>query len=358
MYYQWPAGTETVTRRGVKYATQKGIVPIVEICAVDTPDAAISVSFVNGMWTRNGGVHADAAFKAVASTLLTTINSSVEKKKKKKGAKTFKLTIKDVKSHVSTFVSCWLGDPKFDSQSKRELKSPKLTVSIDEEVLKPIMKWDLMYRLYAELDAKHFKASTKTDGKKRRYLGPIKGEDANQAGSVKSINCTLYITEGKSAMGFATKMLSLYEKGRDTIGLMPLKGKPLNVMNADPTVINENDEIEELKNMLGLRERVNYMIDANFKTLRYGCLVVLADADTDGKHILGLVINLFYVKYPSLLARGYVKYLRTKIVDVIKGSGRNQQRLKFYSDHEYDLWKAATPDYRKWHHSYLSLIHI
>jgi DNA gyrase/topoisomerase IV subunit B len=352
VYYQWPEGTPIEIKKGVKYSTQAGVVPVIEICAVDTPDAAINVSFVNGMWTRNGGVHADAAFKAVSTTLLNTINNANNKKKRKKDTKTFKLTIKDVKNHVSTFVSCWIGNPKFDSQSKRALMSPAPKITIDEEILKPIMKWDLMHRLYAELEAKHFKASTKTDGKKKKYLGPIKGEDANHAGTAKSENCTLYITEGNSAMGFATKMLSLYEKGRDYIGLMPLKGKPLNVMNAEAAVINENDEICELKEMLGLCEMTNYLVEDNFKTLRYGSLVILADADTDGKHILGLIINLFYVKYPSLLARGYVKYLRTKIVDVRKGTGKNQKVLKFYSDHEYDLWREKTPDYKSWHHSY------
>ena len=345
VYYQWAPGVKTVEKRGIKYATDKGVVPMVEICAVDTPDMALNVSFVNGMWTRNGGVHADAAFKAIAAGLLVTVNGGTKGKKK---ARSHKLNLGDVKRHVSMFVSCWLGDPKFDGQTKTALRSPTPKISIDEKILQPIMKWDLVNRLYAELEAKHFRASTKSDGKKSRFLTDIKGEDANDAGTVRSSNCTLYVTEGKSAMGFAVKMLSLFDKGRDFIGLLPLKGKPLNVMNAPPLQIAENTEILEIKRMLGLRERVNYLDDANFQTLRYGHLMILADADTDGKHILGLVLNLFHCKYPSLLARGFVKYLRTKIVDVRKG----QQYRKFYSNNEYEQWKAVTPDWKTWHPEY------
>jgi DNA gyrase/topoisomerase IV subunit B len=345
IYYQWAPGIKTVEKKGIEYAVDPGVVPMVEICAVDTPDNALNVSFVNGMWTRNGGVHADAAFKAVATGLLSTVNGNDKGKKKNRA---HKLNLGDVKRHVSMFVSCWLGDPKFDGQTKTALRSPTPKIIIDEKILQPIAKWDLINRLYAELEAKHFRASVKSDGKKKRFLSDIKGEDANDAGTVRSGNCTLYVTEGKSAMGFAVSMLSLFEKGRDFIGLLPLKGKPLNVMNAPPMQVAENTEILELKKMLGLRERVNYLLDENFETLRYGHLMILADADTDGKHILGLVLNLFHCKYPSLLARGYVKYLRTKIVDVKKG----RQYFKFYSNHEYEEWQANTPDWKTWEHNY------
>lgn len=348
LYYQWPANTKTVEKKnGLLVANEKGVVPVIEICAVDTPDNAINVSFVNGMWTRNGGVHADAAFKAISKGLLDTVNNGNSGKKKKK-PRSIKLNITDVKRHVSMFVSCWLGDPKFDGQTKTALRSPTPRISIDDKILQPIMKWDLINRLYAELEAKQFRLIAKTDGRKKKYLSDLKGEDANDAGTNNSSNCTLYITEGKSAMSFAVKMLSLFEKGRDFIGLLPLKGKPLNVMNAPPLKIAENHEILEIKRMLGLRERVNYMDEENFKTLRYGHLMVLADADNDGKHILGLVLNLFHCKYPSLLARGYVKYLRTKIIDVRKG----KQVVKFYTNHEYEEWKKQTPDWKKWEHQY------
>ena len=353
LFCSWPEGTETVMKKGVQYAVDKSVLPLMEICCVDTPDAEGRVSFVNGLWTRNNGVHTDAAFKAVATSVLETVNGNDKKKdkkgkeKKEKKTKMPKLTLADVKRHVSLFVNCWIENPVFDSQSKNELKAPVPKINIDEKLLTSIMKWDLVSRLYAELDAKLFKTSSKSDGKKRRYLnGMEKLQDANKAGTSESANCTLYITEGDSALGFALKLCSYVPngRGRDYIGAYPLKGKGLNVMNALPMRIAENKEINDLKQVLGLREYVDYTVEENYQTLRYGHLMVLSDADVDGKHILGLIINLFHCKYPSLLARGYIKYMRTKILQVQKGN----QKMKFYTKHEYEEWEKVTPDHKSW----------
>ena len=346
IYYMWPKGTETYFKKGVEYSKTKGVVPEVEVCVVDTPDTAISVSFANGMWTRQGGVHADAAFKAVASGIVDTINSG-KLVKEKKGRK-FKLNLGDVKKHVSMFLTCWVPNPKFDSQSKKVLRTPAPKINIDKKLLEPIMKWNLVHRLYAELEAKHYKVLSKSDGKKKRYLSEVNGKDANFAGTAKSHMCTLYIVEGGSAGGFAEEMMCLFEKGRDVMGIFPLRGKPLNVMNAPAQQIAENNEILELKKMVGLRENVDYLDPENMATLRYGKIMVMPDSDVDGKHILGLVINLFHCRYPSLLARGYVNYLRTKIIDVRKGN----RYFKFYTNNEYEEWRDQNPDYKTWTHNY------
>jgi len=346
VYYEWYPGTETFNKRGVNYARDKKAVPKTEICVVDTPDKGMIVSFVNGKWTHNNGVHADAAFKAISHDLLELVNNTGKKGKKKKRSQ--KLYVSDVKKHVTIIVNCWIEDPKFDSQYKAELKAPSPSFKIDEKILKPILKWELMARLYAELDAKNFRAASKSDGKKRRHINVTKLEDANKAGTVESKNCTLWVTEGDSAMAFAVKALGNIPRGRDYIGLFPLKGKPLNVMNASQDQIYGNDEINTLKEVLGIKERVNYLDDENFNELRYGHFMILADSDDDGKHILGLILNLFHCKYPSLLARNYVMYLRTKIVEIKKG----KRKIKFYTQHEYDLWKEQNPDYKTWKHSY------
>ena len=348
VWNKWKRGTETETIKGVEYSTDKSLSPLIEICAVDTPDNPINVSFANGKWTRNCGVHADSAFKALTVNILETINTTGGKKSKKQ--RTLKIKESDVKKHVSVFVVCrQLKNTKWDNQYKTALRTPTPKIDIDEAILKPILRWELLARLYAELDAKHFKETSKSDGKKRRHVNVSKLEDANFAGDgEKGLKCTLWVTEGDSAMSFAVKALSFIPDGRDYIGLFPLKGKPLNVMNAPVPQIANNSEINSLKKVLGLREGVNYLEEENFKTLRYGHFMILADSDVDGKHILGLVLNLFHCKYPSLLARGYVMYLRTKIVEVNKG----RRRKKFYTEHEYELWKEKTPDYKSWEHHY------
>ena len=348
VHYEWDEGIESFNKKGKKIKIKKEI-PIVELCVIDTPDEGNCISFVNGLITRNGGVHVNTALRMISTGILEKINENKVTEKGKKGEKKrVGLTMNDVKPHISMIISCRLENPEFDSQTKNMLKSPIPKMNIPDRIVNNVMKWELVNRLYATLEAKNYKNLTKTDGKKRRHITLLKGEDANEAGTKNSGECTLYVTEGKSAMGYAVKAISLLKNGRDKIGVYPMKGKPLNVMNADPEQIAENNELCDLKKMLGLREGVDYMKDENFETLRYGHFIILADSDDDGKHIVGLILNMFHCRYPSLLMRGYVMYLRTPILRTYKGKNVN----KFYTRQEYETWKNKTNDYETWKHKY------
>lgn len=351
VYYEWPDGTETINKKGgVQVAKNPYVIPITEMCVIDTPDMGEAISFVNGMPTKEAGVHVDAAMKSLSNAILETINGGGKKgkDKKEKDKREIKLTLADVRPHLSIILNCRLANPQFTSQSKTKLMSPTPKINIPEKVLAPMGKWELVERLYRALEAKQFRSLAKTDGKKKRYISLEKGEDANLAGGAKSRECTLYVVEGSSAMGYAENMIDLVPNGPDYIGLFPMKGKPLNVMNADATQIRENTEIIELVKMLGLHWGFDYTQEENFNTLRYGHFVILADSDDDGKHIIGLVMNFFHCYFPSLLARGFVMYLRTPILRVYKG----RQVFKFYTQREYEQWKGQHSDYQSWKHKY------
>ena len=82
-------------------------------------------------------------------------------------------------------------------------------------------------------------------------------------------------------------------------GVFPLKGKPLNVREAAQAQVVKNDEIKNLVDIRGLKFGTVYN-EQNIKTLRYGCLMIMADQDHDGSHIKGLVINI--------LAKGTLRF--------------------------------------------------
>ena len=366
IHYQWPAGTEIKKKKkGYQVATNPGITPEVELIAIDTPDEGHHVSFVNCMMTRDGGVHVNAAVKAVGDSAVKRVNDNIIKKltKQNKGKeldakekRSHTITINDVKPHVSFLVSVKVVNPKFASQTKTSLQSPTPKIEVSEEELKGLDRWQLIDRLYAALDAKQFASLAKTDGRLKRYVRLAKGIDANQAGKAGRDHCVLYITEGQSGAGYANQLVGLVPGGRDHIGVLPMRGKNLNVMNADRFQIEKNAEINELKRMLGLVDcpdpklRDTYYLDPkNFDKLRYkGGIMIMADSDVDGKHIIGLILNFFYCRFPSLLARGFVMYYRTPTLRVTF----NRQTLKFYTQGEYDEWKAQTPNFSKWTHKY------
>ena len=358
LHYEWPEGTEvTKKRNGVQTAKDQTIVPHVEMIVMDTPDQGKHVSFVNCMMTRDGGVHVNAAMESVGRNAVNMVNKNVLEKIKRQNKgkeltaeqkRSHSINIADVRPHLSIIVAVRVQDPKFTSQSKTQLNSPTPKVVVTEDELRPMQKWELIDRLYAAMEAKQFRNMKKSDGKMSRYIRLRKGIDANQAGKAQRHKCVLYASEGQSAAGYIEKMLKHIPNGRDYVGVLPMRGKGLNVMNADRFKIENNAEIAELKKMLGLVEGTDYSVETNFKKLRYSALMIMADSDVDGKHIIGLVLLYFHCRFPSLLARGYVMYYRTPIVRVKKGA----QVHKFYIPREYELWRQRTPDYEKWNHKY------
>jgi len=90
---------------------------------------------------------------------------------------------------------------------------------------------------------------------------------------------------------------------RDTMGIFELRGKMLNVMKANKLKIAENNELIELKKVLGLVEGTDYSVDGNYSKLRYGGVIFLTDADVDGEHITGLYINYFHCRLIEFLQR-------------------------------------------------------
>ena len=96
--------------------------------------------------------------------------------------------------------------------------------------------------------------------------------DANNAGTRKAADCTLILTEGDSAKSLAVAGLSVI--GRDNYGVFPLRGKLLNVREAKHDQIMKNEEIQNIKKILGLQHNKDYK-DTN--DLRYGQLMIMTD---------------------------------------------------------------------------------
>jgi DNA topoisomerase II len=337
-----------------KYANY---IPTIEYLILDTPDEGKHISFVNGISTKEGGVHVQALMKVIGEKLLPTVNETITKKlvKLNKGkeldAKTKRantVSLSNIKEHVSVLLSVRLLNPKFSSQSKLSLEHPTPKITLADNFVKVTSNWKLIIRLYATIEAKQQTKLLKTDGKLKKHVSLDNAMDANFAGGEHRKNCVAICSEGKSAKAYVMKYISLCPGGKDYYGVFPLKGKSLNVMGKDDMKIGANAEYKELKVMLGLKEGMDYSNEAAFNTLRYGKLIIMADADDDGSHIVGLLINFFYCRYPTLLEREYIQYYKSPIIRVNKGATIE----KFYTIKDYDTWKDNQPNYEDWTHKY------
>ena len=182
--------------------------------------------------------------------------------------------------------------------------------------------------------------SARVTGKGKRLLGIPKLEDANDAGTRASGECTLILTEGDSAKSLAMSGLSVV--GHDKWGVFPLRGKLLNVRDATAGQISENVEIQHIKQILGLQHGKTY---DDAKALRYGSLMIMTDQDHDGSHIKGLIMNFLHTFYPSLLRLpGFLVEFITPIIRAKKGAAA----LSFYTMPEYEAWREGLASTAGW----------
>ncbi|KIJ32068.1 hypothetical protein M422DRAFT_185076 [Sphaerobolus stellatus SS14] len=299
------------------------------------------ISFANSISTIKGGTHVLLVQDQLAKSLITGIT------KKNKAA-----TVKpaQIKSHMWVFVNALIENPTFDSQTKETLTLPASKFGGD----KPVLSEDFLKRVGRTSIVEHvlnwakFKADQqikKTDGSKRtRLTGMVKLSDANNAGGRQASKCTLILTEGDSAKALAIAGLSVV--GRDNFGVFPLRGKLLNVREANHAQIMKNEEIQAIKKILGLQHNKEYN---TIQDLRYGSLMIMTDQDHDGSHIKGLIINFLDHFYPSLLRiPNFLVEFITPIVRVRK----DKQVIDFYTMPEYEEWLETTPNSHKWKHKY------
>jgi DNA topoisomerase-2 len=271
------------------------------LLSVQTPSARVVfcqssdpvvVSFVNGVRTSEGGVHADAWLEAFLRPLVAHFS------------KKRKVTVKDLRPYFSLFV-----------------EAPRPDAAIEAKHRNAVLRWPFAATLAETLDEREKKVLKKA-GKRPRGFKKIDGYDpANDSTRRRRTERTLILCEGLSAKTYAVTGINtanLARRGRDYFGIYPLRGKLLNVRNASVGTIAKNREIMNLIHILGLETGVDYTADREYAKLNYGRVLLLTDQDYDGIHITGLILNAFAHLFPSLLKRAepFVTTMCTPLVAV------------------------------------------
>lgn len=295
-----------------------------QIAVADSPfDKSFSVSFVNGIWTRSGK-HVDEIVSQIVSHIVTYLET--KRKLKVKPAL--------VRDSLAVFIHCFVENPSFSSQTK-EVMTSKVSCKLSEAFLKKVVtKLNIVNKVVESQDAKDAKEMKKTDGKKQsKITGIPKLDDAVYAGTAKSHECTLILTEGDSAKAMALSGLS--QEQRKYFGVFPLKGKLLNVKDTSAKKVETTEEIANLKKIIGLESGKKY---TDVRSLRYGRVMIMTDQDYDGSHIRGLLINMFHELWHELIKiPGFITYMATPIVKATKG----KQIKSFYTQYDYEEWRKT-----------------
>lgn len=289
-----------------------------------------SMSFVNGIHTASGGTHVSEyskIFAKVAEVMST---------------RTEKITGSFVRANCDLFLSCVVVNPEFSTQSKEKLVTKRAKWG-STPLFEKAATTKVVRALRDQIAAAHLAKQQEALGKQTRSrssrLRIDNFDDANMAGGRKSNRATLCLTEGLSAKALVTAGLkALGKNGTDYYGVFPLKGKLLNVREASSSKIQQNKEIMNFLMAMGIRLNAHLRSEQSVKSLRYGSIMILTDADPDGSHIKGLVMNALARFYPKgLKTPGFVKIFHTPIVRAT----RRAESVDFYSLAEFETWQQA-----------------
>lgn len=322
----------------------------------DEDDNVMSTTFINGICTSNGGIHLESWRDGIIVPFVRKFNS--DKATKSKSKDSLKTSSRMVYPYLHFFIRCEGPNPCFDGQTKDRLvdlmdergESVKYKIYSDKRewdltlsnVLKRMFKWNFV----KDLESKIFSKIDRSISRKEKGVLPPMGKiysKANRAGTKDSHLCTLFITEGLSAKNLAILGISNLPKGHDYNGALAIKGKLINAKTNSLKSVNDNAVIDSIKKILGLNHGVDYSLEKNYQTLRYGKVNILTDADDDGIHIRGLILNFFYTMFPSLLERGYIESFSTAVVEAkfpkpILVNNNKTKVLRFYSNPEFKNW--------------------
>lgn len=286
------------------------------------------ISFVNGVETFQGGTHIDY----ISAQVVSKLRDYLQKK--------HKVDVKpaDIKNHFRLFISCNINRPTFSSQNKEHLTSPvsewKTSHTISDKFIKEIIKSDIIQSILDWAAAKQQAAELAELRKKNKESDKVllkKIPKFHDATTKTRTDAMLFLAEGDSA---STPLLGA--RNPVTMGVFPLKGRPINVSAATISKIRENTEFENIRNILGLR----YGEKADPKKMNFGKVVISADFDSFGHSISGLIINLFYRMWPEIVEHGMLYRLITPVV--VAKSGKTE--YEFFSLSDFDDWRNANPD--------------
>ena len=243
-------------------------------------------------------------------TALTQSINEYARDKKYLKEKDANISGEELKEGLTLVLSFIMPDPVFSGQTKDVLSSSEARTAVQRLVSKDIKTWleanpkdakaivdkALLARAAREKAKKAKETVRKADAKARTRLPDV----LSDANSKERYKCEVFLVEGKSAAGS-----TIEARDRATQAVFQLRGKILNVLKADLHKALQNKEISGMIDAFGLEVKDGKVIVDESK-MRYGKIIITADADVDGSHIRILFLTFIWKFCPDLLTKGYI----------------------------------------------------
>ncbi|MCZ8333115.1 MAG: DNA topoisomerase IV subunit B [Rhodobacteraceae bacterium] len=286
-------------------------------------------SYCNTVPTPEGGTHEGGFWAAI----LKGIRAYGDLVKNRKAEL---ITRDDLLAGGCALVSCFIREPQFVGQTKDRLSTEEAAKWVEGAVRDHFDNWlandtksagaildFLILRAEERLRRRMEKETARKSATKKLRL-PGKLTDC----TAKSREGTeLFIVEGDSAGGSAKGA-----RDRETQALLPLKGKILNVLGAASAKLNDNSEIRDICEALGVGMGTKFKVD----DLRYDKIIIMTDADVDGAHIASLLMTFFFTQMRPLIDKGHLYLACPPLYRLTQGA----RRIYVASDAEKEEWLA------------------
>ncbi len=311
--------------------SENGTETVVDICFQYTGGYTENLlSYVNNINTVEGGTHVTGFRSALTRTLNAYANSQNQNKKTNSKVT---LTGDDFREGLTAIISVKVAEPQFEGQTKTKLGNGDV-----EGIVRSIVNDKLSQFLDSSpneakkiLEKATVAAQARIAAKNSRDLIRRKNSLETSTLPGKLADCSLdspqdteiFIVEGDSAGGSA-------KQGRDRRfqAILPLKGKILNVQKSGPAKALENEEVKTIITALGC----GFGDFFDISRLRYGKIILMADADVDGSHIRTLLLTLFFNYMKDLIIEGNLFIAQPPLYKIKKG----KQELYAFNDSERD----------------------
>ena len=290
--------------------------------------------YANGIATIEGGMHIEG-FR----TALTTVVNKYSKAKNLVKDKDPSLQGEDIRAGLTAIVSVKLRDPQFEGQTKAKLGNASIRSLVQRVTNERLGDWleehptearQVVTKALQEARAREAAKSAKEATRRKSAL-----EGAGMPGKLtdcrtrNSEQAELFIVEGDSAGGSAIRA-----RNPENQAILPIRGKILNVERARIDRMLKNAEIQALITAIGAGLGEDYDV----AKIRYGKVVVLADADVDGSHIRTLLLTFFFRQMRPLIEGGHVFCAQPPLFSVTQGKQKTYLkdevvRQRWLADH-------------------------
>lgn len=286
------------------------------------------VTFANNMSTIDGGTH-EVGFK----NAITKVTNNYARKLGYLKDADKNLSGEDVREGLTAVVSVKLPDAQFESQTKAKLGNSEIRPIVDNIVTEKLSEFYEENPDTAKLiiDKACAASRAREAARKARELARRKGVFEGSTLPGKLADCQdrrmeyteLFLVEGDSAGGSA-------KDARDSRfqAILPMRGKVLNVEKSRLDKVYSNESLIPIIQALGCGIGDEF----NSEKLRYGKIIIMADADVDGSHIQVLLLTFFFRHMRQLIEDGHIFLAKPPLYKVVKG----KQEKYAFSDEERD----------------------